>query len=73
MNHEARGWELRGAHASRVPVAAFRRDELPSASFCGIVNVFPAMCVHGSSRWRDAIAGTRDACAPRSSRPQFLP
>ena len=71
--------ELRGAHASRVLVAASRRDELPTPSALGKSSAPPRPagvlprrgglaepCASQSSSSRDAATNTRDACAPRS-------
>jgi len=47
-----------GAHASRVWVSVSRRNGLP-------VSPFPSSNDIQSLQWRDTIASTRDACAPR--------
>ena len=71
--------ELRGAHASRVLVAASRRDELPSRvaparaprpgatpACSASAELLPGSHVSESAFRRDAKTNTRDACAPRS-------
>jgi len=60
---ERRSRKIRGAHASRVLVAASRRDEL--LAFVADLGVFLKKSA-GSSLWRDAKASTRDACAPQN-------
>jgi len=60
---ERRSRKIRGAHASRVLVAASRRDEL-LALFADL-GIFLKKSA-GSSLWRDAKASTRDACAPQN-------
>ena len=82
---KARGWKLRGAYASPVLVSASRRNELRDAhslnkssapeelaeasSWCGgRARDWSAV---GRSFRRDAETITRDAYAPRNSRPQI--
>ena len=59
-----RNAEFRGAHACRVPVSAFRRNELFAASWL-VHRRFLDRVRNESSRLRHAIASTRHACAPQ--------
>ena len=66
FHHPEQTWRavFRGARASRVLVAASRRDALPHAHQSRR-RTHPAAAIQESSFWRDAKTNTRDECAPR--------
>jgi hypothetical protein len=59
MQHFAISAAFWVAHASRVLVAASRRNELPEEVWALEIVLFPESALEESSRWRDANASTR--------------